>query len=202
MRLRSRATAVHPSELQPRGGDTKHATAHETDCDDLGWSTVPDTIVISCGGVSPFRHRGCEPGAPSIRSLVVFVRRKFANFVKVFFENILTRDHNNLDPKPSCDPSVWVAGFPCKPFSWLRCGETDLLLDKEAQVLHECIKVLKALHRQTTVLRRHRGHKRLSHFINIRVRCLTCVQIEISDLLLIARQSVQCHRFSSPPSAS
>jgi hypothetical protein len=72
------------------------------------------------------------------------VRSKFVAFAQVFFRNILKRDHANPDPKPSCKPGIWIAGFPCKAFSWLRCGDTRLLEDKEALVFHECIETLKA----------------------------------------------------------
>ncbi len=57
-----------------------------------------------------------------------------------FTENIFERNHTERSR-----PLLLSGGFPCKAFSKLRAGRTQLLEDKEAQSFWEEIDTLKAL---------------------------------------------------------
>jgi hypothetical protein len=55
-----------------------------------------------------------------------------------FYGNIFLRDHASVD----CKPGLMVGGFPCKAFSWLRCGNTDMLEDQAAKQFWEEVKTI------------------------------------------------------------
>ena len=68
-----------------------------------------------------------------------FIFRNVKPHSQIFSRNVFQRIHADL-PRPF----LLLGGFPCRAFSWLRAGNTELLADPEAKGFWAMVDTLKA----------------------------------------------------------